>query len=187
MKEIRKAARERMKGFCRVCAVCDGRACAGEVPGMGSLGTSRAVTANLAALARWRLKMRLLHDVADPKIRLDFLGKPLRLPVLAAPIGGVSFNMGGAVSEEAYIAAAVKGQIALLADGGVRGGADVLKLLALGADAVMIGRPFSVAAVGGLKEGVLKYLQQIESELVSAMVLTGTPDVAAVGSEILSA
>ena len=38
MKEIR-AARERMKGHCRVCPVCDGKACAGEVPGMGGLGT----------------------------------------------------------------------------------------------------------------------------------------------------
>ena len=35
MKEIRAAARERMKGHCRVCPVCDGKACSGEVPGMG--------------------------------------------------------------------------------------------------------------------------------------------------------
>ena len=38
MKEIRAAARERMKGHCRVCPVCDGKACSGEVPGMGGLG-----------------------------------------------------------------------------------------------------------------------------------------------------
>ena len=72
-----------------------------------------------------------------------------------------------------------------MADGGVRSGADVLKLLALGADAVMIGRPVSVAAVGGLQEGVLKYLKQIESELIAAMVLTGTPNVTAVDATIL--
>ena len=35
MKEIRKTARDLMAGFCRVCPVCNGRACAGEVPGMG--------------------------------------------------------------------------------------------------------------------------------------------------------
>jgi len=71
------------------------------------------------------------------------------------------------------VAESVKGKIFILADGGIRSGGDVLKMLALGADAVMIGRPFSVAAVGGLKEGVAKYLDQIRSELISTMILTG--------------
>lgn len=35
MKTLRKKARENLKPFCRVCPVCDGVACAGEVPGMG--------------------------------------------------------------------------------------------------------------------------------------------------------
>jgi 4-hydroxymandelate oxidase len=39
MSEIRKRARERMGGICRVCRVCDGRVCRGEVPGMGGIGT----------------------------------------------------------------------------------------------------------------------------------------------------
>jgi indole-3-glycerol phosphate synthase len=83
------------------------------------------------------------------------------------------------------IAAAVNGRLAILADGGVRSGGDVLKLLALGADAVMIGRPIAVAAVGGLKEGVAQYLRQIKSELASAMVLTGTATVTDVSPDIL--
>ncbi|MBR9979556.1 MAG: alpha-hydroxy-acid oxidizing protein, partial [Desulfatitalea sp.] len=83
------------------------------------------------------------------------------------------------------IAAAVKGKITIVADGGIRSGADVLKMLALGADAVMIGRPISVAAVGGLKTGVAQYLGQIASELTAAMVLTGTPDVTAADGAIL--
>jgi isopentenyl diphosphate isomerase/L-lactate dehydrogenase-like FMN-dependent dehydrogenase len=80
---------------------------------------------------------------------------------------------------------AVKGQITLLADGGVRTGGDVLKMLALGADAVMLGRPFAIAAVGGLKEGVIKYIDQLKSELQQAMVLTGCKDVASVERSIL--
>ena len=83
------------------------------------------------------------------------------------------------------VAAAVGGRITVLADGGVRTGADVLKMLALGADAVMIGRPFSVAAVGGLKQGVTQYLEQLRSELIQAMILTGCPDVSKVDREIL--
>jgi isopentenyl diphosphate isomerase/L-lactate dehydrogenase-like FMN-dependent dehydrogenase len=73
----------------------------------------------------------------------------------------------------------------ILADGGVRTGADVLKMLALGADAVMVGRPFSVAAVGGLKEGVCALIDQIRTELIQAMILTGCPDAAAVDRGIL--
>jgi isopentenyl diphosphate isomerase/L-lactate dehydrogenase-like FMN-dependent dehydrogenase len=334
MQEIRQKARERMKGFCRVCPICDGRACAGEVPGMGGLGTGAAFQANVKALAAWRFNMRLIHDAAEPDTRTELLGRPLSMPVLAAPIGGVSFNMGGKVSEADYVqavlagchaegllgcsgdgippfihetgfsvirqlggagipfvkpwedaelfeklekaadtgativgmdidaaglltlklmgrpvspkspaklariiertplkfilkgimtpddarlavdvgadaivvsnhggrvldhtpgvaevladvAGAVRGQIAVLADGGVRSGADVLKMLALGADVVMIGRPFSVAAMGGLQEGVQAYIAKIRSELCQAMVLTGCATLAAVDRSIL--
>lgn len=335
MKEVRKAAKERMKGFCQVCPVCDGRACAGQVPGMGGLGTGASFAANLRALAARRFNMRLIHEVDAPRTEVELLGQRLAMPVLAAPIGGVAFNMGGGVSEEDYvkavlkgclargvlgctgdgippfiidsalaalaevggrgvpfikpwgdqelgekmqrvleasplmlgmdidaaglvtlalmgrpvspkpveklkeiitaspvpfivkgvmtpedarlaaqagakaivvsnhggrvldhtpgtaevlpgIAAAVKGQVAILADGGVRSGGDVLKMLALGADAVLIGRPVSVAAVGGLEEGVAAYLDQIKAELSAAMVLTGTADAARVSPEILA-
>ncbi|MCF8080523.1 MAG: alpha-hydroxy-acid oxidizing protein [Desulfobacterales bacterium] len=334
MKELRQKARQRMKGYCRVCPVCDGRACAGQVPGMGGIGTGAAFTANVAALASVRFNMRVIHDVTDPKTEISFLGRTLSLPVLAAPIGGISFNIGGKIEEEEYVqavlggcremgtlgctgdgvpefihetafsairaldgagipfikpwedkelgekvqkaadagativgmdldaaglftlrlmgrpvfprpaealaeiigksdmkwvlkgimtpedaekavelgadaivvsnhggrvldhtpgtaevlkavAAAVGGRITVLADGGVRTGADVLKMLALGADAVMIGRPFSVAAVGGLKQGVTQYLEQLRSELIQAMILTGTSDAASVDAAIL--
>jgi len=323
MKEIYDHARELMKGYCRVCPECNGRACRGEVPGMGGLGTASAFKDNLDALKEVRFNMRLVHDVAEPDTRVTILGKELDLPVLAAPIGGVSFNMGGKISEEDYVKAIIRGckekgimgctgdgvpefihgaalaeikasgghgipfikpwedkeffekiekvrntgasivgmdidaaglvtlkqmgrpvspkgveklgeiikktdmtfilkgvltvedavaaadagadaivvsnhggrvldftpgaarvlpriaravgdRITVLADGGVRSGGDVLKLLALGADAVMIGRPFSVAALGGLKEGVTAYIDKIKMELVQAMVLTGT-------------
>ncbi len=49
----------------------------------------------------------------------------------------------------------------------------------------MIGRPFSVAAVGGLKEGVIAYLEQLRTELIQAMILTGTSDAASVEIAIL--
>ncbi|MCF6248188.1 MAG: alpha-hydroxy-acid oxidizing protein [Desulfobacula sp.] len=322
MKDIYDNAKVLMKGYCRVCKECNGNACAGEVPGMGGLGTASSFKANVDALAGIRFNMRLVHDVVEPDTRVTLLGKKMSMPVLAAPIGGVSFNMGGKISEEDYInavifgcrqkkimgctgdgvpdfihetglntikkakghgipffkpwedeelfaklkkaadcnadimgmdidaaglitlkkmgrpvspktiqklasiigktkakfilkgimtvddaraaveagahaivvsnhggrvldftpgaaavlskiSAAVKGRIAILADGGVRSGADVLKLLALGADAVMIGRPFCVAAVGGLQEGVELYIDKIRTELEQAMVLTG--------------
>jgi len=334
MQEIRDRARELMKGYCRVCPVCDGKVCAGEVPGMGGLGTAASFKDNMAALAETKFNMRLIHDVTQPDTTVNLLGHDFALPVLAAPIGGVSFNMGGQVSEEDYIQAvlagcvaggtlgctgdgvpdfihaagfaaiekcggqgipfikpwearelyeklekaektgaqivgididaaglvtlakmgrpvtpkpveelakiiastsmkfvlkgvltpgqarlaveagadaivvsnhggrvmdhtpgaarvlpalvdAVYGRLAILADGGVRSGADVLKLIALGADAVMIGRPFSVAAMGGRQEGVQTYLDTIRTELIQAMVMTGTPDIKTVSGNIL--
>ena len=336
MKEVRDNARSLMKGFCRVCPVCNGKACAGEVPGMGGLGTGSSFMTNVAALADVKLRMRLIHDVTAPNPTTTILGETLDMPVFAAPIGGVSFNMGGKVSEEAYISAklkactengiigctgdgvppfiyeagfaairevegkgipfikpwedeelfskleqaaetgcrifgmdidaaglvtlakmgrpvspkppaklkeiieripgkfilkgimtvedakravdlgvdaivvsnhggrvldhaaasatvlpaiadAVKGHITVLADGGIRSGADVLKMIALGADAVMIGRPFSVATVGGLQEGASTYIQALKSELLSAMVLTGCQSLRDADRSILEA
>ncbi|MEG6551298.1 alpha-hydroxy-acid oxidizing protein, partial [Desulfocurvibacter africanus] len=77
MKEVRASARELMKGFCRVCPVCDGRVCAGEVPGMGGLGTGASFRANVQALADVRFDMRLLHDAATPDLSVTVLGKEL--------------------------------------------------------------------------------------------------------------
>lgn len=337
MKEINDRARELMKGFCRVCKVCDGRACAGEVPGMGGLGTGTSFKSNVEALAEIRLNMRLLHDATEPDTSTKVLGFDLAMPIMAAPIGGVAVNMGGGVSEEDYIdavvggskasgvvgctgdgvppfiheagfaaieknggygipfikpwegeeldeklekaratgckvfgmdvdaaglitlrqmgrpvspkpveelkkiiekvhswdakfvlkgvmtpdeaelavevgadaivvsnhggrvldhcpgtaevidevAAPVKGKIDVIVDGGIRTGVDVLKMLALGADAVMIGRPVSMAAVGGLQEGVEKYFELIKGQLTGAMVLTGSKDIASIDERIL--
>ena len=109
MKEIRENARELMKGFCRVCPVCDGRVCAGEVPGMGGLGTGASFRENLNALAEVKFNMRLIHAVTEPETTANFLDTDLAMPVLAAPIGGVSFNMGGKIPEEDYIRAVTEG------------------------------------------------------------------------------
>jgi len=49
-KDIQRSARENLQGSCRVCPVCNGKACAGEVPGMGGTGTGAAFTVNVEAL-----------------------------------------------------------------------------------------------------------------------------------------
>jgi isopentenyl diphosphate isomerase/L-lactate dehydrogenase-like FMN-dependent dehydrogenase len=85
-----------------------------------------------------------------------------------------------------HIAKVVKGKMKLLVDGGVRSGVDVLILLALGADAVLIGRPLAIGAVGGLSQGVELVLRALSDELRAAMVLTGTPDVSSVSEKIIA-
>lgn len=71
------------------------------------------------------------------------------------------------------IAKAVKGKVTILADGGVRTGVDVVKMLGLGADAVLIGRPFVTASFGGRSEGVDTYVKKLINEVESTMILTG--------------
>jgi isopentenyl diphosphate isomerase/L-lactate dehydrogenase-like FMN-dependent dehydrogenase len=69
------------------------------------------------------------------------------------------------------ISQAVGGQMKIFADGGVRSGEDVFKMLALGADAVGIGRPYVVAVYGGGREGAAVYTHKIFWELKNIMRL----------------
>ena len=102
MKDIRQKARERIKSHCKVCPVCDGRVCAGQVPGIGGIGTGMSFQNNVAAFARHRLAMRVLHSANEPDTRCTLWGRELALPVLAAPIGSVKANLGSDLSEGEY-------------------------------------------------------------------------------------
>ena len=108
MQEIRKKARELMQGACKVCPTCDGRACAGEVPGMGGLGTGASFRNNLTALAEVQLNMRLIHEVKTPSTSVSWLGRDLSMPVVASPIGGM-FNIKDAMPEADYVMAVLEG------------------------------------------------------------------------------
>jgi isopentenyl diphosphate isomerase/L-lactate dehydrogenase-like FMN-dependent dehydrogenase len=119
---------------------------------------------------------------ADAKMAVDAGARAI---VVSNHGGRVLDHTPGAADVLPEIADAVKGQITILADGGVRSGGDVLKMLALGADAVMIGRPFSIAAIGGFEDGVSHYIARIAGELKAAMVLTGTARADAVDPAIL--
>ncbi|NMM61114.1 alpha-hydroxy-acid oxidizing protein [Clostridium sp. P21] len=333
-KEVLKNARENLNGSCKVCPICNGKACAGEVPGMGGKGTGEAFSINVEALDSYKLNMRVIHDAKNPDTSIELFGKKMDVPVFAAPVSGTTLNMGGKFTEEQYIswviggcldagiypmvgdtavdsflitnlqqlkefngegiaiikpwensnvinkiklseeagafavgmdidaaglitlalhgkpvgpktvneikeivqstklpfilkgimtvdeaklaveagvdaivvsnhggrvldqtpgvadvlpeiAEAVKGKVTILADGGVRNGVDVLKMLALGADAVLIGRPFVTASFGGERNGVKLYIDTLKSELKSAMVLTGCKSVKDVTDRIL--
>ncbi len=83
------------------------------------------------------------------------------------------------------IADVVKGDLAILADSGIRSGLDVVRMLALGADTVMLGRAFvyALAAAGG--SGVSNLLDLIEKEMKVAMTLTGAKSITDISSELL--
>ncbi|ABO49791.1 FMN-dependent alpha-hydroxy acid dehydrogenase [Desulforamulus reducens MI-1] len=334
LKTIKTEAKDKLKGYCRVCPVCDGRACSGEVPGMGGTGTGVSFRNNLNALASYNLNMRTLHNAKNPSTETELFGVALTSPIMAAPMTGTPYNMGGSLSEKEFIsmivsgskqagtlgwtgdgadpemynsgleaitneqgygipiikpreqnviiecigraeragakavgvdidgaglvtmalkgqpvgpkskreikelvnatklpfilkgimtvdeaemaveagvsaivvsnhggrildftpgaadvlpaiAAAVKGKVTILADGGVRTGVDVLKLLALGADGVLVGRPLVVGAFGGHTEGVKFLIEKMTSELKQAMILTGCNTIKEINDSVI--
>lgn len=332
--DVLKSARENLNGSCKACKVCNGVACAGEVPGMGGKGTGSAFTVNIEALKDIKINMRTIHDAKEADTSCELFRRSMDLPIFAAPVSGTTLNMGGKYSEEEYIswviegslksgiypmvgdtavdtflttnlnelkkqggngiaiikpwenknvmekiklaeeagsyavgmdidacglitlalhgkpvmpktveeireiakstklpfilkgimtvdeallaveagvdaivvsnhggrvldhtpgvaevlediAKAVKGKVTILADGGVRSGVDILKYIALGADGVLIGRPFVTASFGGKTEGVVTYVNRLKEELKSAMVLTGCKTLKDINSRVI--
>jgi len=329
LKTLRTEAREKLSGFCRVCPVCDGRACAGEVPGMGGTGTGASFKENINALSTVKLNLSAVHDVVSPDTTATFFGQRLITPIMAAPMVNSKLNAGGGLTEremaeaiiegshsagslawlgnpdewlevmhsvgrgvvivkphlsqdrivEAFvkaeqngavavgvdvdgaglitmklkgqpvgpktkqqlaelsqstklpfivkgimtiedavkcaeagistlvvsnhggrvldytcgtadvlpaIAQELKGRVTIIVDGGVRSGADALKMLALGAAGVLVGRPIIVGAYGGKAEGVKFLIEKYTAELYASMILTGCASLKQINSRILA-
>ncbi|PKL26739.1 MAG: alpha-hydroxy-acid oxidizing enzyme [Spirochaetae bacterium HGW-Spirochaetae-3] len=125
-------------------------------------------------------------------VRIPFILKGVMTPsgalkaLEAGAAGIVVSNHGGRVLDETPstiealpdIARVVAGRMAILIDGGFRTGLDVFKALALGADGVLIGRPFTWSVYGGGAEGVRLYLEKVRAELEEAMLMTGANSIA---------
>jgi L-lactate dehydrogenase (cytochrome) len=84
------------------------------------------------------------------------------------------------------IAAAVKDKMTIFADGGVRTGTDVFRMLALGADGVLLGRAFVYALAVQGQAGVERLLAIMEKDLRTNMVLTGVKSVREIGPHLLA-
>ncbi|MFD1613191.1 FMN-dependent L-lactate dehydrogenase LldD [Sphingomonas tabacisoli] len=83
------------------------------------------------------------------------------------------------------IAEAVGERLTVLADGGVRSGLDVVRMLALGARGVLLGRAWAYALAGAGERGVAHMLQLVAAEMKVAMALTGATSVEAIDGSIL--
>lgn len=73
------------------------------------------------------------------------------------------------------VAAAVAGRVPVLVDGGISDGADIVRALALGADAVLIGRPYAWGLAAGGEDGVREVLDAFAEDLRLALALSGCP------------
>lgn len=334
LKTLRERARERLKPFCRVCPECNGKVCAGEMPGMGGAGTGSSFKNNIQALAGQKLNLRTMHEAANPDILFSFFDQVLAAPLMAAPITALGIQTDGKLSDEDWAEAAVfgckqagtiawtgdgpdprhfqsgiealkkagmsgvpvikprqnkviieyikraeeagavavgididaagiinmklrgqpvgpikeerlreimantslpvilkgimtadeaelaakvgaagivvsnhggrvldhtpgtaevlpeivsqvSGRMLVLVDGGIRSGVDILKMLALGADAVLVGRPLIIGAAGAGSEGVALIINQLVNEMKTAMILTGCNSLAGISNGVL--
>jgi len=162
----------------------------------GGLPASGGVDVLLDTAARWDGLDGLLGLT-----RLPVLLKGVLHPadaaqaVRAGAAGLIVSNHGGRTLDTAVstawalprVADAVAGAVPLLVDGGVRRGTDILKARALGADAVLLGRPqvHALATAGAL--GVAQMLRLLRDELTAAMALCGCRTLADIDSELIVA
>ncbi len=111
----------------------------------------------------------------------------------AGAAGIVVSNHGGRVLDNCpataevlpAIADAVGGKMKIFVDGGIRTGMDVFKALAMGADAVLIARPFVTMVYGGGADGVKAYVEKLKAELADTMAMCGAHSLAEIRREML--
>lgn len=120
--ELAAAARGNIGPFCKACPVCDGRACAGVMPGPGDKGVGQVARRNWAAWQDVRVNMDTLHEAWTADTRVTVLGRELSLPVMIGPVGDVQRHYGDRFDTVGYNrcvleAAAGEGTLAWTGDG----------------------------------------------------------------------
>ncbi len=165
-----------------------------EVAAGGVGGFAKWIKSNFDPTVTWRdiewvrkywhgpLVIKGLLDRADARAALD-----------AGADGIVVSNHGGrqldgvpsSIAALPDIVAEVAGRVPVLMDGGIRSGLDVLRALALGADACLVGKAWAYALGAGGAAGVTEMLGTLRAELEVAMSLTGCTDVRKAGRELL--
>ena len=160
--------------------------------GRGWMDASRETAIEPKTVAQLR---ELVRTTKIPFVVKGIMTPDDALLALEAGAAGICVsNHGGRVLDDTpgtadvlpAIADKVKGKMVILVDGCVHYGTDVLKYVALGADAVLVGRHLWRAAHGGGRQGVALFMQTMQEELTAAMVLTAVPNVAAINSNILA-
>jgi 4-hydroxymandelate oxidase len=180
-------------------------------PGLGVKNMTASGMHELPATSDDSSLAAYVSDMLDPSVTwkdLGWLRTVTRLPLLVKGIvraddaqraageganGIVVSNHGGRQLDTAPATIRVLGDIAdavqeraeILLDGGVRRGTDVLKALAYGARAVMVGRPVLWALALDGQRGVTRALEILRSEIDLAMALTGSPQVSAVTRDLI--
>lgn len=127
----------------------------------------------------------LVKGILHPDDAAQAIGAGAAGIVVSNHGGRVLDGLPAAIEALPLVAAAVAGRVPVLMDGGIRRGTDVLRALAMGACAVMVGRPvvWGLAAAGAT--GVAHVLRLLRDELRIAMALTGCASVADIAPSLI--
>ncbi|MCA1585498.1 MAG: alpha-hydroxy-acid oxidizing protein [Acidobacteria bacterium] len=179
---------------------------------MRNLETCQGVNADSTRWSAGSSFSAYVHGLFDTSLSwsaVEWLQSLTRLPVLlkgilrpddarraveAGVAGIVVSNHGGRQLDGAPatidalppVVSAVEGRVEVLLDGGIRRGVDVLKAVALGARAVLIGRPYLWALAAAGEDGVKRVLDLLRTELVLAMALAGAPTIREITRDLVS-
>lgn len=107
--ELLKSVRENLNGSCKVCKVCNGVVCVGEVFGMGGKGSGFFFIENSKSLEKVKVNMRVIYDVLNFDIFIEMFGKKMSVFIFVVLVIGIILNMGGKINERDYIELVVVG------------------------------------------------------------------------------
>lgn len=107
--EILNKARQVMGPNCRVCPECNGLACRGEIPGLGGIGSGNSFTTTRDFFNSIKVLMDVVYEAKEVDTSIKLFGNTFDMPFFIAPLGGMSLNYNGYLTEHDYIDMTVKG------------------------------------------------------------------------------
>ena len=157
--EILENARLCIGKYCKVCPVCNGRACKNQVPGPGAKGVGDTAIRNYDKWQEIRVQMDTLCANEPTDTSLELFGKTFKYPIFAGPVGAVNLHYGDKYNDESYnevlVSACAEAGIAAFTGDGTN-------------PAVMAGAAAAVKKAGGLGIPTVKpwNLATIDEKLV---------------------
>ena len=111
IQEVWDKAREVMAPKCRVCPECNGKACKGEIPGLGGIGNGSSFTVCREYLSRVKVLMNLVYEPGELDTSIELFGRRFAMPIFMAPIGGMDSNYNGYMTDEDFANMSIRGMV----------------------------------------------------------------------------
>ena len=100
--EVWENAQGKMGPLCKVCPVCNGKACRSTMPGPGAKGYGDTAIRNFEEWKKIRVNMDTLCENFTPDTSFDFFGYTMKYPIFAGPVGAVNLHYGDLMDDVAY-------------------------------------------------------------------------------------
>ena len=108
-KEMMESARKNSDGRCKLCPVCDGKACGGVIPGCGARGTGDTFQNSYNVLQEIKILPDVIYHGHDCSTETEFFGHKLRYPIINAPILSIDGSWGYGKADPEYAMDLLKG------------------------------------------------------------------------------